>query len=67
MRDTAVFVRAPDHIRTWVRDRYAAQLQAAVRRGYRPDATVEVVAGDWEPGPADGTAPATRACQGRGR
>ena len=44
VRDTAVFVRAPDHIRTWVRDRYAAQLQAAVRRGFRPDATVEVVA-----------------------
>ncbi len=52
VRDTVVFVCAPDHIRTWVRDRYASQLQAAVRRGYRPDATVEVVAGDWEPGPS---------------
>ena len=54
VRDTAVFVRAPDHIRTWVRDRYSAQLQAAVRRGFRPDATVEVVPVDWEPGPTDG-------------
>ena len=54
VRDTTVFVRAPDHIRTWVRDRYSAQLQAAVRRGFRPDATVEVVAVDWEPGPTDG-------------
>ena len=52
VRDTAVYVRAPDHIRTWVRDRYASQLQAAVRRGFRPDATVEVVAEDWQPGPA---------------
>ena len=56
IRDTALFVRAPDHIRTWVRDRYAAQLQTAVRRGYRPDATVEVVATDWEIGPEDGPA-----------
>ena len=54
VRDTAVYVRAPDHIRTWVRDRYSAQLQAAVRRGFRPDATVEVVPVDWEPGPTDG-------------
>jgi len=57
VRDTAVYVRAPDHIRTWVRDRYAAQLQAAVRRGYRPDATVEVVAGDWEPAQASAGGP----------
>jgi len=54
VRDTTVFVRAPDHIRTWVRDRYSAQLQAAIRRGFRPDATVEVVPVDWEPGPTDG-------------
>ena len=52
VRESAVYVRAPDHIRTWVRDRYAARLQAAVRRGYRPDATVEVVAPGWEPGGA---------------
>ncbi len=65
VRDTAVFVTAPDHIRTWVRDRYAVRLQAAVRRGYRPDATVEVVAPDWEPGPSDSAdpAPAPRAQQ----
>jgi chromosomal replication initiator protein len=57
VQETAVFVRAPDHIRTWVRDRYGAQLQAAVRRGYRPDATVEVVALDWELGPDTAAAP----------
>lgn len=50
VHDTVVFVRAPDHIRTWVRDRYTSQLQAAIRRGYRPDATVEVVSADWQPG-----------------
>jgi chromosomal replication initiator protein len=44
-----LFVRAPDHIRTWVRDRYSGQLLAAVKRGFRPDAAVEVVAADWEP------------------
>ena len=58
VRDTAVYVRAPDHIRTWVRDRYASQLQAAVRRGYRPDATVEVVPGDWEPAQPSASGPA---------
>ncbi|HYI36641.1 MAG TPA: chromosomal replication initiator protein DnaA, partial [Thermoleophilaceae bacterium] len=58
VRETAVFVRAPDHIRTWVRDRYAAQLQAAVRRGYRPDATVEIVATDWQIGPVESPVPA---------
>jgi chromosomal replication initiator protein len=40
-----------------VRDRYSGQLQAAVRRGYRPDATVEVVPTDWQLGPDDGPAP----------
>ncbi len=57
VRDTAVFVRAPDHIRSWVRDRYSNQLQVAVRRGYRPDATVEVVGPDWQLGADDGPAP----------
>jgi chromosomal replication initiator protein len=58
--DHVLYVRAPDHIRTWVRDRYAAQLAAAVKRGYRADARVEVVAADWKPpAPAHSPAPAT--------
>lgn len=46
---TTLLVRAPDHIRTWVRDRYSDHLLAAARRGFRPDAAVEVVSADWEP------------------
>ncbi len=44
---SVLHVRAPDHIRTWVRDRYGSQLVAAARRGFRSDASVEIVAADW--------------------
>jgi len=49
VRGTVLFVRAPDHIRTWVRDRYSEHLLGAVRRAFRPDAAIEVVAADWQP------------------
>lgn len=50
-----LFVRAPDHIRTWVRDRYLPLVQDAARRGLYPDASVEIVDGDWQsPGVAAG-------------
>ena len=49
VQGTVLFVRAPDHIRTWVRDRYSEHLLGAVRRAFRPDAAVEVVAADWQP------------------
>ncbi len=42
-----LYVRAPDHILTWVRDRYLPLLSAASARGFRPDALVEVVDADW--------------------
>ncbi|MDQ3766928.1 MAG: DnaA/Hda family protein, partial [Actinomycetota bacterium] len=42
-----LYVRAPDHIRTWVRDRYLSLLSAAAARCYRSDALVEVVDGAW--------------------
>ena len=38
-----LFVRAPDHIRTWVRDRYLPVVRAAAARGFREDAVVEIV------------------------
>ena len=38
-----LFVRAPDHIRTWVRDRYLPVVRAAARRAHRADAIVEIV------------------------
>ena len=43
-----LFVRAPEHIRTWVRDRYLPLLQDAARRGLYPDASVEIVDADWQ-------------------
>jgi chromosomal replication initiator protein len=47
-----LFVRAPDHIRTWVRDRYLPIVRAAASRGYAPDAVVEIVDEQWQPDPA---------------
>ncbi len=46
-RDT-LFVRAPNHIRTWVRDRYLPLLREAAARGYSPSATVEIVDERWQ-------------------
>ena len=46
-----LYVRAPDHIRTWVRDRYLPLLSAAAARGFRADALVEVVDGAWTQDP----------------
>ena len=57
--DTLV-VRAPDHIRTWVRDRYTAPLLEAARRAFDPRASVEVVSADWTedtPGNQDASRP----------
>jgi chromosomal replication initiator protein len=44
-----LFVRAPDHIRTWVRDRYLPLIRAAAARGYSPAAVVELVDERWQP------------------
>jgi chromosomal replication initiator protein len=51
-----LFVRAPDHIRSWVRDRYLPLVREAAQRGYSPNATVEIVGEDWAP-PAAATHP----------
>ena len=48
-----LYVRAPDHIRTWVRDRYLPLLSAAAARGFRTDALVEVVDGAWTQAPGE--------------
>ena len=45
-RDT-LFVRAPDHIRSWVRDRYLPLVREAASRGYSPSAVVEIVDEQW--------------------
>lgn len=41
-------VRAPDHIRTWVRDRYLTAIRDAAVRAGVADAVVEVVDERWE-------------------
>jgi chromosomal replication initiator protein len=43
-----LFVRAPDHVRTLVRDRYLPHLLKATRRAYAPGALVEIVDADWD-------------------
>ncbi|NLT05305.1 MAG: chromosomal replication initiator protein DnaA [Solirubrobacterales bacterium] len=48
-----LFVRAPAHIRTWVRDRYLPVLRGAAARGFAPGAVVEIVDETWTaPDPA---------------
>ena len=39
----SLYVAAPEHIRTWVRDHYLDLLVTAARRAHSPDARVEVV------------------------
>jgi chromosomal replication initiator protein len=49
VRGTVLYVRAPDHIRTWVRDRYLSTVSDAARSGFRPDAALEIVGPAWQP------------------
>ena len=51
-RDT-LFVRAPDHIRSWVRDRYLPLVREAAVRSYSPTAVVEIVDEQWASTAAD--------------
>jgi chromosomal replication initiator protein len=50
-RDSVLYVRAPGHIRTSVRERHHEQLREAARRALGEDVEVEIVADDWEPTP----------------
>jgi chromosomal replication initiator protein len=43
-----VYVRAPEHIRTSVAERYLSLLRRAAATGFDAAATVEVVGADWE-------------------
>jgi chromosomal replication initiator protein len=47
-----VFVRAPEHIRGWVCERYLPVLRAAVTRAVDERASVEIVGVDWTGEPA---------------
>jgi chromosomal replication initiator protein len=44
-----VYVRAPEHIRTSVAERYLPLLRRAASAGFDQNALVEVVGDDWEP------------------
>jgi len=45
--DRTLYVRAPEHIRTWVGERYLPLLREAARRHFDPGASVELVGEDW--------------------
>lgn len=47
-RGHALYVRAPERIRTSVSERYLPLIRAAARRGFDRRATVEIVGPDWE-------------------
>ena len=46
-----LYVRAPEHLRTWVRDRYLLLIRQAASRALGPSALVEIVGEDWAPPP----------------
>jgi chromosomal replication initiator protein len=53
IRERTVFVRAPEHIRTSVAERYLPLLRRAAATAFDQLAVVEIVGEGWEP-PADG-------------
>jgi chromosomal replication initiator protein len=56
IRGETVFIRAPDHIRTSVTERYLPLLRRAASTAFEERALVEVVGEDWEaPEEEDGT------------
>jgi chromosomal replication initiator protein len=48
-QERVLYVRAPEHVRTWVTERYLPLLRRAAERSHHPNAVVEIVAGDWRP------------------
>ena len=51
-----LYVRAPEHVRTWVTERYLPLLRAAAESAHHPHAAVEIVGVDWRPPQAGETA-----------
>jgi chromosomal replication initiator protein len=62
--DRILFVRAPDHVRTLVRDRYLPQLLNAARRALDSNVLVEIVDGEWESAPPPACAGSRAAVSG---
>jgi chromosomal replication initiator protein len=69
VRGTTLYVRAPDHIRTSVAERYLPLLRRAAARRFDPHAVVEVVGAGWSEPAADDrpAAPAVAAADRGGR
>jgi chromosomal replication initiator protein len=59
IRGHIVYVRAPEHIRTSVAERYLPLLRRAAAAGFDENALVEVVGDDWEPPPVGDTGGST--------
>jgi chromosomal replication initiator protein len=55
-----VFVRAPEHIRSWVGERYLPLLRRAAVRAVGETAAVQIVGSDWSPPEDGGAGPAHR-------
>jgi chromosomal replication initiator protein len=51
MNGGTLYVRAPEHLRTWVRDRYLLLIRQAASRAVGPNVLVEIVGEDWAPPP----------------
>jgi chromosomal replication initiator protein len=49
-----LFVRAPEHIRSWVTQRYLGLLREAAAGRFHPSATVQIVGADWRPAESRG-------------
>jgi chromosomal replication initiator protein len=64
-RGSTLFVKAPEHIRSWVADRYLPLIRSAAARAVAEPLTVEVVDGAWQPPEAE-RASAERFAGGRG-
>src|SRR3954447_14507169 len=56
-----LYIRAPEHIRTWVEERFRPLLALAAKRIGRAVRGVEVVETDWEAPSSNGRAPSTAA------
>jgi chromosomal replication initiator protein len=55
---TTLYIRAPQHIRTWVGERYLPLLRAVAERRFDRHAVVEIVDEEWKPRQESGSAPA---------
>jgi chromosomal replication initiator protein len=61
LADRTLYVRAPEHIRTWVAERYLPLLREAARQHFDPSASVELVGEGWRAAEPRPTGPSDRA------